>query len=65
MQRAKDPTSVPFSQVTGLVLAMRDKLDGMYDMVPSGDFFAARHFLEALADEARYTGFDRVASTAN
>jgi hypothetical protein len=30
----------------------------MHDQLPTGDFFEARHFLEALYNEVRYSGFE-------
>ena len=62
--RAKNPSSISYTQVSGLVLKMRDTLDSMHDSLATSDFFSARHFLEALAGEARYNGFDSVATTA-
>lgn len=62
--RSEDLTSVSNSQITSLVLAMRDKLDAQYGEVPSGDFFASRHFLTAVANEARLGGYGSLASAA-
>lgn len=51
-QRAKNPASVSPSQVSAVVLAMRNKLDAKFDSVPQGDFFESRHFLDMLAGAA-------------
>lgn len=57
-QRAINSASVTNSQVAQLTDRMRDKLDGEYDRLSLSDFFAARHFLESLAAETKYTGLE-------
>lgn len=57
-QRAINPANVTNSQVEHLTNLMRDKLDGEYDKLSLTDFFAARHFLESLTAETKYTGFE-------
>jgi hypothetical protein len=42
---------VTVMEVGHLVDHMRDKLDAQHDDLPTADFFAARHFLEAVAAE--------------
>jgi hypothetical protein len=56
--RARNPALASASQVTADVLAMRNKLDAKFESVAQGDFFAARHFLDMLADAARTTGME-------
>jgi len=56
--RANNPASVSPAQVGSLTLALQNKLDAMHDQLPTGDFFEARHFLEALYNEVRYSGFE-------
>lgn len=62
-ERAKSPASVSFVQVSDAVLAMRNKLDGMFATLDQGSFFAARHFLDALVEEAKHSGLDDAAGT--
>lgn len=57
-ERALNPASVTNSQVEHLADRMRDKLDAEYDRFSMSDFFAARHFLESLAAETKYTGLE-------
>jgi hypothetical protein len=57
-QRAINPANVTNSQVEHLTNLMRDKLDGEYDKLSLTDFFGARHFLESLTAETKYTGFE-------
>ena len=57
-ERAADASHVTNTQVENLVDSMRDKLDAQIDKLTSSDFFAARHFLEAIAAETRYTGLE-------
>ena len=43
---------------------MRDKLDTLHDTMPTTDFFAARHFLESLAEAPRFMGYEGTASVS-
>jgi hypothetical protein len=63
--RVSNPASVTYSQVSSLRLAMRNKLDAMYERVDRGEFFAARHFLDALAEESRYSGLEGAQASVN
>lgn len=63
-ERAKSPASVSFVQISGAVLAMRNKLDGMFATLDQGTFFAARHFLDALVEEARHSGLEDATASA-
>jgi len=57
-QRAKDPSTVSYFQVSQITGPMRDYLDTMITEYPTNVFFAARHFIEAVAEESRYSGLD-------
>jgi hypothetical protein len=57
-RRAVNPAAVTHAQVMKLTDALRDKLDAEHDRLPTADFFTARHFLEALEAESRYSGFE-------
>jgi len=63
--RATNPASVSPAQIGSLTLALQNKLDAMHDRLPTGDFFAARHFLEALYNEVRYSGFETSQAAAS
>lgn len=51
--RAADPNRVTNTQIEHLVDRMHDRLDTQHDQLTTSDFFAARHFLEAMASESR------------
>lgn len=57
-QRAHDPSTVSYSAVRQLTDPMRDLLDTMHGQVETNEFFAARHFIDAVAEEARHSGFE-------
>jgi hypothetical protein len=57
--RATDPSAVTNTQVEKETEALRDKLDGSIDTWSTSDFFAARHFLESLENESRFTGLEK------
>lgn len=63
--KAKDPLHDIYQEARTTAFAMRDTLDTLHDMIPTADFFAARHFLESLAEAPRYMSFDATASTAS
>lgn len=56
--RSSNPSAVSFTQASALTNAMREKLDAQITKFATSDFFSARHFLESLAYETRYTGFE-------
>lgn len=56
--RSSNPSAVSFTQVSALTNAMRQKLDAQITKFATADFFSARHFLESLAYETRYTGME-------
>lgn len=51
--RASDPGRVTNTEVEHLVDRMHTTLDQQHDILSTSDFFAARHFLEAVAGESR------------
>ncbi|MCE9603779.1 MAG: hypothetical protein K8U03_02630 [Planctomycetia bacterium] len=57
-QRVKDPGAVSYYNVSPITGAMRDYLDTLIAQYPTNEFFAARHFIEAIAEESRYSGLD-------
>lgn len=63
--RAMSPASVKFSQISSAVLAMRSKLDAKFDSIDQGEFFTARHFLDALAEEGRQSGLEAATPATN
>jgi hypothetical protein len=65
LQRAAHDPHVTNTEVAHVVDAFREKLDAKHDRLTTNDFFAARHFLEALEFESRYTGFENHAPQAN
>jgi hypothetical protein len=56
--RAANPAAVTHTQVEKLTDSLRDKLDAEHDHLSTPDFFAARHFLESVDGESRYTGME-------
>ena len=56
--RANDPSTVTYTQVQKATSALREKLDAKITQYATADFFSARHFLESLTEETRYTGFE-------
>lgn len=57
-QRAKDPASVSYFEVSQITGPMRDFLDTKIAEYPTNVFFSARHFIEAVAEESRFTGLE-------
>lgn len=57
-QRAKDPSSVSYYNVSKITGPMRDYLDTMITEYPTNVFFSARHFIEAVAQESRFSGLE-------
>lgn len=57
-QRAKDPTSVSYFQVSQITGPMRDFLDTKITEYPTNTFFSARHFIDAVAEESRFSGLE-------
>jgi hypothetical protein len=62
--RSSNPSAVSFTQASALTNSMRDKLDAQITKFATSDFFSARHFLQSLANETRYTGFETNEQTA-
>jgi len=58
MQRAKDPASVSYFQVSQITGPMRNFLDTKITEYPTNVFFSARHFIDAVAEESRYSGLE-------
>lgn len=63
-RRAAHDPNVTNTEVAHLVDGVREKLDAKHDQLTTNDFFAARHFLEALEAESRYSGFGDHAQAA-
>ena len=64
-QRAKDPASVSYFQVSQITGPMRDFLDTKITQYPTNVFFSARHFIEAVAEESRYSGLEATPTAQN
>ncbi len=56
--RASDPSRVDYTQVRAVTDPMRNEYDKLIDSMQTNDFFAGRHFIEAVAEESRYSGFE-------
>jgi hypothetical protein len=57
-ERAKDPASVSYFQVSQITGPMRDFLDTKITEYPTNVFFSARHFIDAVAQESRFSGLE-------
>jgi hypothetical protein len=56
--RASDPSRVTYTDVSAATGPMRDEYDKLIGTMATNDFFAGRHFIEAVAEESRFTGFE-------
>lgn len=63
--KAKDPLHDVYQEVRTLAFSMRDKFDTLHDTIPTTDFFAARHFLESLAEAPRFMGYEGAAAAVS
>lgn len=64
-QRAKDPSSVSYFQVSQITGPMRNFLDTLITEFPTNVFFSARHFIDAVAEESRYSGLEASPTAQN
>jgi hypothetical protein len=62
--KVKDPTLDLYGQARGLAFSMRDQYDTLRNTMTTSEFFANRHFLESLAEEPRYIGYQDATASA-